>query len=50
MRCAICDARLSPGQSLDDDICPTCSHEVRKALGIGDPLDDLMLLDTEDHQ
>ena len=44
MRCAICDAKLPMGHRLDDDICPVCAHEIRKALDIGiltDQLPDL---------
>ena len=46
MRCAICDAQLPTGHRLDDDICPVCAHEVRKALGIGDFIDQLPELDN----
>ena len=45
MRCASCDAKLPTGHRLDDDICPVCAHEVRKALGIGDFIDQLPELD-----
>ena len=48
MRGSICDARLPIGQCIEDDLCSTCSHEVRMALGMGDPLEELVnTLDEE---
>lgn len=47
MRCAICDAKLPMGHRLDDDICPVCAHEIRKALDIGILTDERTLLEIE---
>ena len=44
MRCAICDVRLPQGQRLEDDICSTCSHEIRLSLGMGTPFEEVSSL------